>query len=336
MIAAATIIAKPDLALGRVLATSFHQFHPDIPFYALLADEVDGYFEPATEPFRLVHLNDLGIPELPRFRSHYNRQALTYAATPYLLSHLLRLGYDGVAFFKQESLVVGDLAPILKLLDRHAIVLTPHLLQPLSGAAGIERELTILRSGVYNVGFIGVTARPTAHAFLDWWQARLNEHCRFDVAQGMHYEQRWLDLVPTYFDDVVLVRDPGFNIGHWNLPERQVHFVGETITVDGYPCRFVRFSGYDADYPQAVTRYSYRLSLANVGPAAILFRRYHALLVAAGYHQCKHWPYAYDRFDKGVGITSWARRLYQLFNRRTQGRFGSSPLVVRLKRGVRG
>lgn len=72
----------------------------------------------------------------------------------------------------------------------------------------------------------------------------------------MHYEQRWLDLVPAYFDDVSVIRDPGANIGHWNLPERLSD-----------ERRLFRFSGLDPDRPDRVTVYSERLSMDDLDDA---------------------------------------------------------------------
>ena len=45
-LACGTIVAKSYLSFARVLAASFRRYHPAIPFFVLLADEVDGYFEP--------------------------------------------------------------------------------------------------------------------------------------------------------------------------------------------------------------------------------------------------------------------------------------------------
>jgi len=310
-LAVATVAGKSSLSLVRVLADSFRRYHPELPFFVLLADEVDGYFDPGKEPFRLVTLPDLDIPNLPRFRFRYSQQELTYAVTPFLLEHLLDRGFGAAAFLKQESLVVGALDPELKLLRERSIVLTPHLLEPLPGEAGIGRELVILQSGVYNVGFLGLSETPTARAFLAWWKARLSEHCHRDVAQGLHFEQRWLDLVPAFFDDVALVRDPGFNVAHWNMPERHVAVQGEGITVDGRPGRFFRFSGFDPERPDAVTRYSPRLNTSNIGEAAEVFHRYASLLKTAGYDETKSWPYAYGRFTNGQPISNRARELYR-------------------------
>jgi hypothetical protein len=320
-VAVATVVAKSFLSLARVLANSFRRYHPDTPFFVLLSDEADGYFDPAAESFQVLRLADLGIPDLARFRFRYSRQELMYAATPYLLTHLLDQGFSGAAFLKQESLVVGALTPVLEQLGRRSIVLTPHLLEPLWGKEGAGRELNILQSGVYNVGFLGVSETPTARAFLTWWKERLFEHCRHDVARGIHFEQRWLDFVPAFFDDVEVVRDPGFNVAHWNLPERKVTVSRDFVTVDGGPGRFFRFSGFDLEHPDALTRYNNRLSMSNVGEAAEIFRRYVKLLEAAGYHETKRWPYAYGHFDNGKPVAERARYLYRQLGRQAD-RFG--------------
>jgi hypothetical protein len=54
--AGATIAAKSMLASARVVARSFADHHPGAPFFVLLADEADGYFDPAEEPYELLSL----------------------------------------------------------------------------------------------------------------------------------------------------------------------------------------------------------------------------------------------------------------------------------------
>jgi hypothetical protein len=308
---ACTVVAKTTLPSARVLAESFHAHHREIPFFVLLADEIDGCFSPERESFSLLKLDDLKIPNLSRFRFHYGQQELTYAATPYLITALLDRGFGCVGFFKQESLVVGNLKPILDRVGECSIALTPHLLEALEGEQGIARELNILLSGIYNVGFVGVADTSSARTFLAWWQDRLYLHCRHMVTTGMHYEQRWLDLVPSLFDGVQILDDPGFNIGHWNLPERRVTLHRKKISVNGSPARYFRFSGFEPERPTAVTRYSARLATETLGPAGEVFRRYRELLLVAGYQQTKSWPYAYGHFDNGVPVPDIVRLIYR-------------------------
>lgn len=298
-VAAGTIASKRALPFARVLGRSFSEHHPDIPFFLLLADEVQDCFDPEREPFELLLLRDLEIPNVPRFTFVHAEQPLSYAATPYLLESLLDRGFARALFLKQESLVVGAQDPVLSQLERHSILLTAHLLEPLMGHDRAARELNILQSGVFNCGLIGVSETPEARSFLGWWQDRVFDHCRHAIAEGMHYEQRWLDLVPVFFEDVCVIRDPGANIGHWNLPER--------ATAEP---RLFRFSGFDPERPEQVTRYSNRISMPELGRTAGRFGRYAEALLAAGWSEAQDWPYAYGSFANGIPIPDVARLLY--------------------------
>jgi len=298
--AGATIAAKSTLALARVVARSFAEHHPGAPFYVLLADEVDGYFEPGQEPYRLLLLRDLDIPDETRLRFVSTQQQLTYAATPYLIAKVLELGHDRVVFVKQESLVLGELTPIVRDLPPGGVALTPHLLEPLAGDDAAERELMVLLAGVFNAGLIGVAAGETSTRLLEWWQERVSADCRYAVDEGVHFEQRWLDLAPAYFDDVQVVRDPWFNVGHWNLPERLQPAYG-----------LFRFSGYDPDRPEYATRYTPRVRVDELDAGAQVFASYRAALMDAGWEETRHWPYAYDFFAGGARIPEVARDIYR-------------------------
>jgi hypothetical protein len=320
--AVATVVAKNYLSFARVLAQSFFRHHPDVPLFVLLSDEVDGFFDAGTEPFRSLRLADLGIPDLHRVCFRCDRKQLAITSKPYLLSHLLDRGFGSVIFLDPDILILSHLEELFLQVNRHAIVLMPHLLAPLSGEGSVERELNILQSGVYNGGCVGISAGSTARAFLRWWRGRVDAHCRQDVPHGVYYDQRWLDLAPVFFRGLHVFRDPSYNVAHWNLPERVVSMGETSITVDGRPGRFFHFSGFDPGDPHAVTRYSPRLSLSNVGPAAELFRRYRQLLESAGYHETKAWPYAYGSFDNGVVVSDAARKAYRELGD-AAGRFGN-------------
>jgi hypothetical protein len=310
--AACTIVAKSLLAYARVLAASFLDHHPDLPFFVLIADEIDGCFDPRAEAFQSIELTDLAIPRAHTLTFRYSQQPLSYASTPFLLAHLLDRGFARVLFVKQESLILGTLDDVIEALARHPIAMTPHVLSPLDGPDRVARELNILQSGVFNVGLLGVSESVTARRFLAWWQDRVFAHCLHAVADGMHYEQRWLDLVPAYFEGAHVVRDPAINIGHWNLPERSVDVLDDPyrVLVDGRPCRLFRFSGYDPEVPHVPTRHSGRLTWDTLGPARRVFERYASLVIAAGHREAQRWPYAYDRFDNGLPIPDFVRQLY--------------------------
>ena len=309
-VAAASIVARNHIALGRVLARSFRRHHPEIPFYLLLADEMDNFLASSSGHFELVGFEELAVPDRERFCFRYSQQPLSYACTPFLLDYLLQKGHDRVLFFKQESLVLGRLDDAIERLDSAAVLLTPHLVAPLTGAEAVERERLILLSGVYNVGMVGVSNTGEARRLLEWWADRTEKHCVHAVGEGMHFEQRWMDLAPSYFDGVELLRDPAYNVAHWNLPERRVELVGDEARVDGRQCRLFRFSGFDPEHPERPTRYFDRPQMGEIGDAARLYSLYLTMLEEEGLWETRDLPYAWDRFDSGVGIPDIVRALY--------------------------
>lgn len=309
--AVATICARARLPMARVIAASLRRHHPDVPCVVLLAD-APGAGERGREPFELLVASELGIPGFHAMAFRCRREELTYALTPHLLRHVVgREDLDAALFLKQESLVVGDLAPILAPLAGAGVVLTPHLLAPLHGEDAVERERLVSCAGIYNGGVLGVAARDPGPAFLDWWADRIGDTCVHAIPLGLHYEQRWLDLAPTLFDGVHVLRDPAANVGHWAMTEHAVTVEDDAVRVDGRPGRVMRFSGYDPGDPMRVTRYAERPTRAQIGGAAAVLDRYRDELLAAGHDDAAQEPYAYDRFADGVPIPAIARELHR-------------------------
>src|SRR5689334_10005691 len=157
-LAVGTIVAKNFLSYARVLAASLRQHHPDIPFFVVLADEVDGMFDPALEPFEVIPLADLGIQRARHMCFWYDRAELSIVSKPYLLGYLLDRQHDAALFVDADMLILGSLARLFHATRTHSIVLTPHLVGPLSSRDRAARELNILQSGIYNGGCIGVSS----------------------------------------------------------------------------------------------------------------------------------------------------------------------------------
>lgn len=307
---AATIASKRYLGLARVTARSFLQHNPDIPFCMLLADEADAGLDLRAEPFEVVGLDAMRLKDPWGFRFQYTELELSYACTPYLIQHLLERGFDGVVFLKQETLVLGSLAPEFEELRRYAVLLTPHFLEPPVGRRALEWEVNVLRAGVFNGGFVAFSNQDEARHVLAWWQEQTRRGCFRAVEEGVHFEQRWLDLVPSLAPAHHILRDPGMNVGHWNLPERRIRVKGGCVSANGVPCRVFRFSGYEPEVPRMVTKYNREMTVESTGEAAEVFRSYQSMLTAAGYDECQRLSYAYGGFDNGVPVSEEARRRY--------------------------
>ena len=310
-LAACTVVSKNHLAYARVFSESFLRHHPGARLFVLLADRIDGEFTPAREPFELIELERLSIPDLPRFCFQYNILELNCAGKPYLLRHVLRQpGITRVLYLDSDTFVYRELGEVLDLLERRSIVLTPHLTADAEDDGLKPAERHIMESGVYNAGFLGVRNDANAARFLEWWSARVYDKCIADPRQGLFVDQRWLDLVPGMFDGVEILRHPGYNLGHWGLPHRRVESIGGAVQVNGAALAFFHFSGLDVDKPELISKHQDRFSLHDVPALKPLFDDYVARVKAAGFAQCQTWPYAHARFDNGVFIPPDARRLY--------------------------
>jgi hypothetical protein len=165
-VAIATIVARNYLSFARVLARSLRVYHPHVRFLVVVAAEPETDWQLEGEPYEIIAIDNLGIPDLRRVCFRSSRQELAVLVKPFLMRHLLDRGVDGGIFLDPDVLVVGDLTPLFVEVTRHALLLTPHLLQPLEGDAGIARELNILQSGTFNAGFVGVSDGPIARAAL--------------------------------------------------------------------------------------------------------------------------------------------------------------------------
>ncbi|HEX9734899.1 MAG TPA: group 1 glycosyl transferase, partial [Thermoanaerobaculia bacterium] len=136
-LAACTIVAKNYLPFARVLAESFLERCPDGRFFVLLVDRVDGCFDPADERFEVVEVETLdNVPHLASFLFKYTLLEANTAVKPYFLAHLFaRHDLESLVYFDPDVLVTGPLDELASLLDRHAVVLTPHLTDPVDDGA---------------------------------------------------------------------------------------------------------------------------------------------------------------------------------------------------------
>jgi glycosyltransferase involved in cell wall biosynthesis/2-polyprenyl-3-methyl-5-hydroxy-6-metoxy-1,4-benzoquinol methylase len=307
-----TIIARNYLAQARVLARSFKQVHPDGNCTVLVIDDPAGYIDPAAEQFELVTIHDIGLPDAERMAAFYDVMELSTAVKPWLLRTLLgRDGVDSVSYLDPDIQVFSSLAKIEEEAVRHGIVLTPHFTEPLPRDGRKPSEEDILISGTYNLGFIGLGAGETAEALLDWWSERLENECLNDPANGHFVDQRWIDLAPSFWPDLFLLRETSYNIAYWNLPTRNLESDGDGYRVDGEPLRFFHFSGYDPRRPRDLSKHQNRVKLGGDPALRRICDSYGALLKEAGYEETAKWPYGWDSTANGLKIDRIARGMFR-------------------------
>jgi hypothetical protein len=237
---------------ARVLFESLRRHHPEWVLAAVITDErPPGFrFEPDDEPFdQLVWGHDIGIPDYEAFLfKHDIVEMCTAVKGPFLNRVCTDPNFAGApdiaVYLDPDTAVFNRLDPVIERLSEADIVLTPHLAAPELEAGGVaDNELSALRAGVYNLGFVAIRTSGEGARFAAWWASRLIEFCCDEVPLGLFTDQRWCDQAPVLFDHVAILRDPGFNVASWNISRRPVAIGHDgQITAGGAPLRFWHFT----------------------------------------------------------------------------------------------
>lgn len=288
-----TIIASNYLAQARVLAASFFAQHPSGICYVLVIDKPDGRVIERNELFKVIAVTDLTNLKkvLVEMVSRYDVRELATAVKPYWLEYLhTQYGHDRVLYFDPDIRLYGSLRDLWNQLALQNMILTPHLLGPLTDAH-VPNEWWILRAGTYNLGFLGVHFTPDTVRIMQWWQQRLIKYAHNKPTAFQHFDQKWMDLVPGFLPNVVIERSAGLNVAFWDLPNRAVAGFGDQYTVNGQPLFFWHFSGYDPDHPDQISRHQDRYSFTDLPVLQSIFTRYQQELLQHGYTTTSRWSY---------------------------------------------
>lgn len=309
---ACSIVARNYLPQARVLASSWARHNPGAPLELLVLDDVDEVVDDEVEPFVVVRPDELTIDEAAwqEMAFIYELTEFATAVKPALLDLMRRRHGGPVAYIDPDIEVFGPLDQAAGLAREHAIVLTPHMLEPMDDDGRRPSEHDILGCGVYNLGFICVG--DGSEPFLDWWGQRLRYHAVVDVQSSLFTDQRWVDFVPAYFDFVAL-RNPAYNVAYWNLPERILHEEAGRWFVDDEPLVFFHYSGFDPDRPWAVSKHlgpEPRVLFSERPDVLALCRSYASQLRDAGFGTGTS-DYGYSRLPNGVTVSIRMRRLYR-------------------------
>ena len=296
-----TICARNFMAFARTLYSSLQRFYPDIRFYVALCDELGEPFDPSSEPFPFVYLDDLGLPDWREMSQRYNITEFNTSIKPFVFKYLFEAFHaDNVIYMDPDIYVTNRLSELERaLVYKKSAILTPHMLEPAEKAEMNEKRL--LQYGIYNLGFLALRNTPEVRNIVEWWGRRLVTECVIDRQEGLFVDQKWADHFPAFLEDAHVLRHPGYNVAYWNLSSRNVKWNGEQWMVNGEPLRFVHFSGSKLDDPDVFSRHSSEHTLKTIGPLKVLLEEYRELISKHNHNHYRTIPYAFSwSGEKGV------------------------------------
>lgn len=308
-----TSITANYIPKARVLASTLKARHPDWRFHVVLSDDAparSGLDDAAIDS--VIVSSTLPIDDFRRWAFRHSVVELCTAVKGPALNEIARrTGADVVIYFDPDIVIAGPLDVLLQPLARDAsVLLTPHLTSPETSDQGVrDNEITALKHGVYNLGFIAVRFDERGQRFADWWEARLRAYCEDNIPGGLFTDQRWVDLAPALFDGVAIVRSPRYNVATWNLSNRRMTgTVPDALRVDGEPLGFYHFSGLDRGACAAMID----VHVAHSPVLREFLDWYLARCDAFGQQTLGTWPWAWGVYADGTPIAREHRRLYRL------------------------
>jgi SAM-dependent methyltransferase len=295
-----TITARNYIPYAKVLCKSLQDQMPGSKFYLAICDD-EGDVADTKLGFPTISLNDLDEDRIFEMAERYNITEFCTAIKPFVFRNLYeRFPGKSVCYIDPDILAVSPFTELISALEDGAnLVLTPHVLEPSRHEQAPDQ--TMLKFGVYNLGFLGSRATPESDALMAWWCDRLEHECIIDIAEGLFVDQKWADMFPSLIDNVHILRHPGYNVAYWNLLQRQISFDGNEWLSNEKPLRFVHFSGNEMTKPGVFSRHGWYIDYKTLGDLKLLYERYRELIIQAGYFDFAKQRYAFN-FDGAAGI----------------------------------
>ncbi len=285
-----TLCSNNYLAHAAALGDSILKFDPDTTFIIGLVDQKDPMIDYGQfSDFELIPCFTLGYAEFDDMLTRYNIIEFNTAVKPFYFEYLFRTRREveriyyidpDILFYQSPEFLQKEWTP------GASIQLTPNLLHLPDHL--VRGELASLKHGYNNLGYVGMQRSSETDRIISWWKARLTTHCKLDKCRGIFVDQKWMDLAPLFFQGIVSVKHPGWNMAWWNLTERRLgkNEVGYFVNQIDTPLVFFHFSGFK---PGAVTMTERILSaefdMESEGALRELFDDYERRLMENGYRE---------------------------------------------------
>lgn len=321
-----TSITANYFAKARTLGQSLKKYNPQAKFVVVCSDPLPQWVDPSQEPMdEILYSRDFSaIDNVKAFFFKHTITELCTAVKPMAALEILdRFQADSVVYLDPDIAVFNSLQELEAMFQDNSILLTPHQTTPETQDYFIRNnEILFLKRGSYNCGFFGAKNDAEGRRFLNWWNQRLLTYCfddNYDLLPelsrdgllGMFTDQKWTDLVPSFFDGVKIIKEPGYNVCTWNLSQRTLKIRGEDITVEGKPLYFFHFSGFDSGGHRNELNNILKVKPENADVPQ-LSDWYEKTLAENGQETFGKIAFDWTRYSNGEKIQDFERKLYHI------------------------
>jgi hypothetical protein len=240
-----TICSNNYLAQAFTLADSVYKTNPD---YSLIIFICDKYVEETRKYYNgeIVVVEQLGFSHFLGATEKYNVIELNTYIKPFIFEYLFEK-YDPshIIYLDPDITVFNSFISLENLLQEYDVLLTPHILKPIDNDDLLPTEKLFLKYGIYNLGFLALKNCKNSISLIKWWENKTQYLCYIQPSKGIFVDQLWLNHAPVFFDNVHIVKYPGWNLGPWNYHEREL--TGEKTLIINDNLLFIHFSDFNFD-----------------------------------------------------------------------------------------
>ena len=306
-----TICAKNYLAQALSLRESTLR-HNNVDFYIFLSDKNDEDGLPD-----VVLLDDEWIPNWKQMAFKYDVIEFSTSIKPFCFQKLFKEGYEKVIYLDPDIYVYNSLDVVFSALEDKSVVLTPHRCYITDTENDMISEQLVSSVGIYNCGFIAIKNDTVGNQIVNWWAKRLTNQCLCDLSNGLFVDQKWIDFVPGFFpNDVLISNHLGLNVATWNFQERQIYeqegsyFVKSRVDNQSFPLIFFHYSGYNPNKPMMLHKRKENSHIDFYPEIKNMVEEYCAAEKKNKYDKYSAMRYSFNNFSDGTTILQFHRRLY--------------------------
>ena len=291
--------------LNRALVLAKSLFEKDqLKLKIVLIDEIKE--QHSFEFCEIIPIKEFKIIDWKKLAFQYDIIEFSTAVKPALANYFME--YSQYVLFLDPDIYVADsvVTPLNEFLAEKSIYLTPHHLTPQPSTPN-ESDLPMMRFGSFNLGFFFLRRSDQSRSFLAWWGQRCRDFCFMESQFGLSTDQKWISIAPCFFDELKIIRHPGFNVAAWNTFERQIEKSTDGFLINGEKLIFFHFSNFD----EADPGYLKKRASNEVGKVyedlVALSETYISLMQSLPIYR---YNYAYDYDEFGNYISPTYRRAY--------------------------
>lgn len=258
-----TVVTVSYLPFVSVLINSIRAHNNGVKFSVLVTDLTKESLGKVRERFghdiEFLCCDDLQLESLSSMRKYYSVLEFNSACKVLAIAYQLKDKQQKECLFLDPDMyAVGDVLERLAYCQQD-IFITSHAMAPCPEDGMLPMDVEFVMSGHINGGVVYFKKSTASMEALDWLIKHIPFYWFVAPQYGLYADQHWLSFFPYYFNAATHVsRDPGLNVGYFNLHERRLSEDGNTIMVNGRPGALFHFSGFSVPSLGRLTRHTNR------------------------------------------------------------------------------